>query len=57
MTAKKAIAQPAYFEQKDDDFDTEQEFYELMQEQAELELHLDMRHRTPARLDNDSWAY
>lgn len=57
MTAKRAITNPAYVEPSEEGFDTEQEFYELMQEQAELELHLDMHHRTPARLSNDSWSY
>jgi hypothetical protein len=55
-TAKKAQANPAYFDQSDDDFDTEQAFYEYMQEEAEATLHLDMHHRTPARFDNDAWA-
>lgn len=57
MTAKPTTSNPAYFERKDDRFDTEEDFYELMQEQAEATLHLDMHHRTPARLDNDSWAF
>ena len=57
MTAKKPQANPAYFDQKDDAFDTEQEFYEYMQEAAEATLHLDMHHRTPARFDNDAWSF
>lgn len=57
MNAKRTHANPAYFDQKDEDFDTEQEFYEFMQEEAEAALHLDMHHRTPARLDNDAWSF
>ena len=56
MTPKTAHANPALFDDQDD-FDTEQEFYELMQEEAEATLHLDMHHKTPARFDNDSWAF
>ena len=57
MKAKPSKANPAYFDRTEEGFDSEQELYELMQERAELELHLDMHHKTPARFDNDAWSY
>lgn len=57
MNVKQPKTHSAFPDAHDDRFDSEETLYEYMQEAAEATLHLDMHHRTPARLDNDAWGF
>lgn len=57
MNVKQPKTHSAFPDAHNDRFDSEETLYEYMQEAAEATLHLDMHHRTPARLDNDAWGF